>query len=206
VCHEPGRHPRHRRRRRALFAGSLRRGGHRLRRHRPHRLRPDRTDPRTGRPQPVRFSRRRARAPHRGAGRRAAPPVRHKPAGRDRPGRLGLRRARRPLRPRRGAARRQRAFVPVGVRLADRAAHTPDRGLRARRVGDACEGLLFRPVLVAPQPAGLPGTARQPPDAARPSRRSRFAHAHLINVAPGSELAAKHHLDSQLRRLADAPT
>jgi hypothetical protein len=29
---------------------------------------------------------------------------------------------------------------------------------------------------------------------------------YLINVAPGSELAAKHHLDSQLRRLADTPT
>jgi hypothetical protein len=26
---------------------------------------------------------------------------------------------------------------------------------------------------------------------------------YLINVAPGSELAAKHHLDSRLRQLAD---
>jgi hypothetical protein len=29
---------------------------------------------------------------------------------------------------------------------------------------------------------------------------------YLINVAPGSELAAKHHIDRQLRELADAPT
>ena len=29
---------------------------------------------------------------------------------------------------------------------------------------------------------------------------------YLINVAPGSELAAKHHLDSQLRQLADGAT
>jgi hypothetical protein len=148
------------------------------------------------------MSRRRARAPHRGAGRRAAPV--HRPAGRDRPGRLGVCRPRRPLRidvvlPDGDARSYQWEFGSPTAQVSHRiaatallewATHTKDffsvrcwsrRSQLAYRVRRDSEQTLLDGVTV--------------PD---------LVMHYLINVAPGSELAAKHHIDAQLRQLAGA--